>query len=616
MEIPIIPKHLAKFGIKPQNAGTEKLFKPGGKGLHLAGFDTETVGGSLFRKNDLFTVQIIADSRENSHIFFPKKQGIENLDYFFQAISGKGNRVFATAHNAGFDIGALLGKDVFPLMKGEPVKGWTGKVVEGNSSFAVLNNRETGQSITIADSMAWFKMSLAHFAKTFLPTERKLERPPYLGKRLPKTQEELNYFCEYAEQDAVVQFEATRLIYGFCLEGKVRVSLTPSQLAGRVFQKQYLPDRVFLAWPEQLRFIAKTYHGAQFTAFGRGFFEKVRYYDINSLYPYAALKAPLNFSNSKLEKIGLEEIEQGWAGFVKAGFKFPEQDMYPCLPEQRNIRGFPKLVFPRKGITYSTSEEIKRALKKNTEINIYRAIGWYPEEIDIKHPLGEYMMDVYEKKAELDRIKEREPLTEEQANRRNYYKLLLNSLIGKFCQRNRIWLSKKEIAGSLFKPDFGSLVLGKARAVINEHISDNNAIYSDTDSLLTKKGLETGNGMGQLKNELGKRKKGDLLSIRSKLYFVTENGLVLKAAKHGFRMPSQEVFKSLLERRNALSISYSVNRLTRLKESYRRHSLPRREINQSFRIMLADDGKREYDRGLATVNRLLTENTMSMPLQN
>lgn len=616
MKVPTIPRHLFKFGIKPGIATTENLYNKASRtGLHLAGFDVETIGAKLFRHNDLYTSQIVTDSPENSHVFFPQKQGVENLAMFFETVDSHSKRVFATAHNAGFDIGALLGKDVYELMKGHEVNGWKGKVVDGNTAFLILRNKQLEKSITIADSMSWFKMSLKRFAEIYLNKDMaKLERPEFLGKRAPENKKEFVMFVKYAEQDALIQLEATKLIYKFCQDGQVRMSLTPAQLSGRVFQKQYLSDRIFLPNHRLLELIARCYHGAQFTAFGRGFFKDVYYYDINSLYPYAAINSPLNFSNSELLPLTLDKIEQGHTGFLAVRFKFPEDELHPCLPVKGLINNFPKLAFPLSGLSYCTTEEISLALKKDVEIVGLKGYGWYPQEKDLKHDLGFFMRDIYSKKEELDKIKEKEELTAEQRNQREYYKLLLNSLIGKFCQRNKTWLTKKEIAGSLFKPDFATLILSQSRAIINSLISKHGAIYSDTDCLLTTKRLETGTKMGQLKNELGKG-KGDLLSIRSKLYFVTKEEQLVKCAKHGFRQPSEEVFKNLLQRRNSSYVRYSVNRMTKLKEAYRKNCLPRRFINQSFKIMLKDDGKRIYNEKLHTVADLLENKTMSEPLK-
>jgi len=616
LKVPTIPKHLFKYGIKPGFQGTERLYsKENRKGLHLAGLDTETIGGSLFRKNDLYTVQIVMDCLENSHIFFPETQGVENL-LFFRDIAGKGGgKVFCSAHNAGFDLGSLLGPDTILLMKGKEVKGWRGKMVDSTSSFLFLRNKELDFSITITDSMSWFKMSLKKFAESYLKETKKLERPEFLGKRAPQNKEELEGFIKYAEKDALIQFEATKKIYSYCIEGMVKTCLTPAQLSGRVFKKHFLQDRVFLPNYKLLPLISRCYHGAQFTAFGRGMFEDINYYDINSLYPFAAINTALNFSNSELKPISLNEIEQGFSGFVGVKFKFPESENYPCLPVMSTIRGFPKLVFPLSGISYCTTEELKPALKKGCEVLGIMSYGWYPTEKDINHDLGKFMQDLYLKKESLDKIKEKEMLTEEQRDLRQYYKLLLNSLIGKFCQRNREWPGGREIAGSLFKPDFGSLVLSRSRAIINNLISKHGAIYSDTDCLLTKKRLETGTKIGQLKNELGKNVRGDLLAIRSKLYFVSRNGEMVKCAKHGFRQDSKETFKLLLKNRNKSYITYSVKRLTKTKEAFRRKMLPRREISQSFKIMLKDDGKRVYGERLYTVENLLNNNTLSTPLK-
>ena len=122
--------------------------------------------------------------------------------------------------------------------------------------------------------------------------------------------------------------------------------------------------------------------------------------------------------------------------------------------------------------------------------------------------------------------------------------------------------------------------------------------------------------MSELKNELGHNKTGSLLSIRSKLYFVTEHDELIKCAKHGFRQPSKQVYEKMLEKKGRTSIRYSLNRMIKLKESYRRHCLPRRMINQTFTISLKDDGKRVYDEPLETVGELLSDSTYSEPLQN
>jgi hypothetical protein len=621
MNLPILPRSLFFYGIKPKIRGTEKIYPSAVNGLHLAGFDVETIGSGLFRRNDLCCCQIVADNEKNSHIFFPKRQEAKNLDLFFVAaqagVQQNVKRIFATAHNASFDIGALLGTDVFELMKGYAVSGWKGKIVDGNSCFAILRHKETGRKLTIADSMAWFKGSLKTVASTYFGSElQKYQAPEYLGRRGPKNNKEWNEFCNYAEQDALIQFNLTKLIAGLCKEGDVSVSLTPAQLSGKVFLHSYLKDRLFLPSLRLLEFIAKTYHGAQFTAFGRGSFENIYYYDINSLYPFAAMNVPLNFSNTKLEKMSLQQIEQGWCGFVGCKFEFSEGEQYPCLPQVRMLDNTRKIVFPRRGISYCTTEELKLALKKGATIHKLMGYGWFPEQQDINHPLGEYMRDIYARKQQLDEAKEKGIILScAENNRRYYYKLLLNSLIGKFCQRNTIWLKDIEVAGNLFKPEFGSLILSKARAIINELTSKYSAIYSDTDCLMTPHSLPTGSKIGELKNELGNNAKGDLLSIRSKLYFITRHNEILKCARHGFRQAPETVYNKLIEKPHAISVRYSLDRMIKLKESYKRHCLPRRFINQTFTITLQDDGKREYDEQLNNVNDLLNGNTMSIPLQ-
>jgi len=269
-------------------------------------------------------------------------------------------------------------------------------------------NKKEKKSITIADSMSWYKTSLKKVAEQYFGEGmQKFERPEFLGKKAPDNKEEFKVFVDYAEQDAQIQFALTERIYRLCLEGKVRLCLSPAQLAGRVFQKQYLQDRLFLPYWKRLDFIARTYHGAAFQAFGRGFFEDIYYYDINSLYPFAAINTPLNFSNTKLEKLKLEDFEHGFVGFAAVRFAFPEKEEYPCLPVLKLIKSFPKLCFPSAGFSYCSSEELLLALKKGCEIKGMMGLGWYPDQADINHPLANYMYDIYGKKAELEKLKEK-----------------------------------------------------------------------------------------------------------------------------------------------------------------------------------------------------------------
>ena len=72
----------------------------------------------------------------------------------------------------------------------------------------------------------------------------------------------------------------------------------------------------------------------------------------------------------------------------------------------------------------------------------------------------------------------------------------------------------------------------------------------------------------------------------------------------------------MLKNRDRESIKYSLTRLIKLKESYKRHCLPRREISQTFCISLRDDGKRIYNEQLNTVRELMDGNSFSQPLQS
>lgn len=632
-ELPRISEYLVHYGIKPEERGFNPRYT-------LIGLDTETIGNrDINIKNDIYSLQLVKNRLEEEYFYLISKDdiGISMLDQKTETDNFIFNRYsYITAHNLEFDLGSLLGEDFLRIInyhkykeRGIKVKegnvyydGWKVKFTLSQSPFFMF--RKKGVKLIFTDSRNWFKGSLDDISRSYFNIHKK-EKPSYIGMRTPQTDQEFIDFKEYAMQDARIQFLITKKIIEMHQQEDVSHSITPASFTAKIFKRKFLYDRLFLDRnPEILKLIWSTYHGARFESIGRGFFERKNMYDINSLYPYAMKTSPLNFSNTPYTKKSLNDVEHGSVGFCRVNFKYNDDEMYPCLPVASE-----KLVFPLQGTSYCTTFELMNALKQNVEIKNSIIYGFDPSDKDIDHPLSKFVDYKYAEKqmlsheiSSLEKENNDYNLEELQRLYAEYLKvkLQLNSLYGKFAQRNIIFdlESEKniEIAGAMFKPDFASLITGLSRSIIHNYMRQYDSIYCDTDSIITSKSFDDSDRLGDLRKEYSDL---DFIIVRSKLYFGVQDDVVKKAAKHGFRIDKESAYRLLKSREDAVDIDYEYSRMTKAMESLKStrlsHSLPRKWVIDNFKISLDEDGKRSFNEHLVTASDLLTRNTLSTPLQ-
>ncbi|MEM5814822.1 MAG: DNA polymerase, partial [Candidatus Aenigmatarchaeota archaeon] len=581
-EMPLIGDVLIRRGLEPKKrCALQKRFT-------IAGLDTEGVGSRIL------SVQINYVDAKGREIRIYKTvrdgltQGYHNLKLF-------PDRAYVSAHNLEYDLGNLLGQDWLKAQQG--IGGMT--AATGVTSWAVAGKR------IFVDSANFFgRKKLATLAETMLGM-KKLDPPEWIGRREPETDKEWEELRLYGERDAEIQRKITEKIIELHRIDNIALSLTPANLAGKVFRKNYLkkplklPDRNVMskAW--------SCYYGARTEAFGRGTFHGVRCYDINSLYPYACMEQPLPFSNPTYREMNANDIMAGMEGWVLVRFKYPETETYPALPVRKG-----KLYFPLEGETWVATPELRPEMSRLEELEILDGTGWMPKAEDIEHPLKAYMRDNYAKRLVSTELK-------------TYYKMLMNSLIGKFASRTRPWNPFKAelpIASHFFNPAVCSLILSKARAVLAPYLRKYGALYCDTDSIFTTGEMPVSNELGGMKLE----GDGTLLVVRSKLYFLYKEGKVVKAATHGIRKieesgaatRDQDIFEQLNQLpANGRTVTYSRRRMIKSKEAYRRKLLPRTFLTQSFAVTLEEDGKREYDAPLSTIAELRNGRVTSSPLR-
>lgn len=308
----------------------------------------------------------------------------------------------------------------------------------------------------------------------------------------------------------------------------------------------------------------RSYWGGRAECYARGFKQRdFEYYDIISIYPSASMLLPL--PNKSTRWLRIESLEEALPleGFCRVRFEFPSDCEYPCLPVMP-VRP-EKLFFPLKGESYCTLSELRTALKFGAAIQEIEGYGFAPRELEKTHAVGDFMHHFL-------RLKEGEP---EGSLKREMWKLIMNSLIGKFHQTTpeydenymlsfmqktgletlsdpslRKYLYKPPVVGPCWAPEWASLILGKARALMAEFIAKG-SLFCSTDSGLFPKGTDLGcEALEQLRSvgsDFRKEYECDSVLLgRSRLYALLKNGEIVKSARHG-TVASEQVFAEMVK---------------------------------------------------------------------
>jgi len=198
---------------------------------------------------------------------------------------------------------------------------------------------------------------------------------------------------------------------------------------------------------------------------------------------------------------------------------------------------------------------------------------------------------------------------------RKLLKLLSNSVIGKFFQKNigidiqkvQSYAFKHNIpfeeainvkgvdfgegeakVGSCFYPEWYGLIVGKARATISEIGRDHNALVISSDSFVTDKELESPFIDNQITYSL--KASGELVSYRTRFYRVGD-----KLAHHAVhnREAATEVLKEFID---GGKFKYGYYRFRHLRESWKRkYAFGSRTFLPNMTVDLGFDYKRKLN---------------------
>lgn len=254
--------------------------------------------------------------------------------------------------------------------------------------------------------------------------------------------------------------------------------------------------------------VYNSYCGGRVECFHYGMVKgKIRYYDINSLYPYVMKQFLYPDPMSPAKKRRTANIENG---VVCCRVRVPVKTYLPMLPVRYNN----KLIFPVGTFDGTwTVEELNNALNYGVEIiKVYRSYEWR-NVIDL---FSEYVKYFYN-----ERLESTHPADS------YFYKIVMNSLYGKFAEKRRVTTYVPLEQGGVFDPIvydmaqqtaeyfprhnnvvISSYVTAYGRIILHnlmQNILDNNGklLYCDTDSVIYKGGrsLTSSTDLGGVKQE-------------------------------------------------------------------------------------------------------------------
>lgn len=556
----------------PNGSKFMHLKKPFTAPAHVVGYDTETYRGSIL------TQQIV--SKGVQEIQWCDDDDV--LDRFLRFIERNyEGYIIIYCFNAEFDLAILLRKYITNFLKDDFAvqhKGWELGVFCSKNWYATF--KKPGWFVRFLDIHNYFTGNLASVAKSFNLEIGKLERPEGLGAiKYTKADKK---FVEYAMQDARLCYQMGERIVEMHQEFDIPLSTSSANFAEKVFRRKFVQPGWQIQYPpfQAQRLAEITYHGGKNGYYlpGPRYVHNVYEYDFNAAYGFAMYSLP-SFLSGRYRKV--KTFKEGKAGVYQVtgklrgcpfGILYNAHFDYFRYPDTQIIKA------------YVTSYELEEAIKSG-EFTLDTCKGWVWESDTEENPIHEYAKYFWEKKNE----------ARKGDVRYLFYKLCLNSLYGKWIQRNPKnhggflirdgqveYSPRTDISGGLYHPFIATLITGFTRARLHsaEHFFD--AIESSTDSVKSKRfvkanaSIKSFGAMQLEKHKCAECQREDIKSVqgvflRNRLNLLLDKkGHILKCALHGFWGRPDLLKKLWLERRT----SYELERMPKVREALTQQGKP------------------------------------------
>lgn len=492
--------------IKPGMQALRPLNIGGLKNFNYATFDIET--------NNWTDFELLGFYDGHKYMTFPSVN-----DFLSYAMTKKYRFWRFFAHAGGrFDFNFIvesLDHD-FPKVKYEILSS------QGISQLKVW--RDEKQVWIFKDSYKVLPMSLNRLCQTFDTLHKKLEID---YSRMDKDDLMMQ---KYLENDCKGLYEVIQK-YGEW------VSKYNVPLEGTIASQSMMMYRRTMERPIQVlkpvveKFVRESYHGGRVEIFKMISHKPLKYYDINSLYPFVMVNNEMPIGKGWYS----DHYVSGYIGFYKAEIKMP--DVYvPILPMYNRM----KLLFPTGNMTgYYSSKELELAEKIGGEVKILYGYVFSSKDI-----FGSYIYDMYDKKKNA-----------KDQTTRYLAKLLMNSNYGKWGQARLkekivkctdmsqatgmkpymidqgLFTQENTSKAAFIIPSIASWITSCARVELFNllsRIGNKHIWYADTDSCMCDIDIAVSNEMGGAKME---EECDEAIFLLPKLYAMKKGDNVLIKAK-------------------------------------------------------------------------------------
>lgn len=375
--------------LKPKN---EKISQ-----YKLYGFDIETYG-----KYNLFLMGSIVNETEK-YIFWNKKQ---MQDFILQSKIFNNSVLFAT--NLSFDFLALFGDD-FELFSQFDY------TIRGSEIINISIDKNKNK-INFRDTFNFLKCSVHSLGKILgIP---KMPKPKFIGNK-PKNEIERKQLELYNVNDSYISFKFADFLQNSFNKIGTNLKYTIASTSMSLFQNKYLKTFIIQNDKKVIKELYNGYYGGRTEVFKRGLIKNCYLYDINSLYPYVMQK--YQFPNPSTLKIinNPDKSVFKYEGLSLCEIETPKDLNIPLLP----FRNTDKLIFLLGKFTnYQTHIEIRKAIELGYKIKPIKSFVY----TKTFNPFKDFVTDLYKK---------RMIYKKENNNMQIVFKILSNSLYGKFAQR-------------------------------------------------------------------------------------------------------------------------------------------------------------------------------------
>ena len=457
--------------------------------------------------------------------FFRTREG---LTKFIMSKAKPKKALYVFAHNMTFDFSFLDHRLLFKTFRLTHVS---------IQPFIVKLSSPNHGTITFLDTMNFFKQSL----EQLFPDEK--------VKVDFSSQPSISLLKKRCRKDVELTFRLVAKVGG----------VSASQWALKLFRSEARVHIQKITTP----LAVKSYYGGRVECYVNHMpVENIKYYDFNSLFPTVMAENPMPIKYVQTIRNPSHEmvktlLAKGFFLFAHVRVNVPEDERIPPFPLKHNG----KLYFPVGEFdTFLASPEIVLGLEKGWIKKFYIIEQYYAKNV-----FKEFVEKYYRLRLQ------------DEANSM-FYKLVLNSLYGKFGQRrtkSKIVQLKEPYTGHMalldgkekasvyfirgqgfavkklgeyeYIPAISSAIASYARVKLYKTMEKIkfNVVYTDTDSLFTPETLETGTGLGELKL----KGVGTFVGFRAKAY-VFGDSVKFKGARVNKTMLNPETFKVKVKVKN------------------------------------------------------------------